>query len=211
VSWLRLSPPLVLNHDGGSLLMVFVDLVNSLVVRDDLVHFLDAWNDFVLGLVILVNHGFMDFHNVEIVLVQIMLMDLVFVDVVLMNVMDVKVMLVEMVTENQFLVFVVLVNLMLVMVMMMNLVFMSVIIVNFVNVFVSLGHFWRCPSPPLLSRGGFPTPPTISSGGGGSTIPSPSVTPTTPSVSRRDGFPPADGEEDGITELDPNSKEKDCD
>jgi len=111
VSWLRLSPPLVLNHDGGSLLMVFVDLVNSLVVGDDLVHFLDAWNDFVLGLVILVNHGFMDFHNVEIVLVQIMLMDLVFVDVVLMNVMDVKVMLVEMVTENQFLVFVVLVNL----------------------------------------------------------------------------------------------------
>jgi len=156
-----LSPTLVLNHDGGGLLMVLMDLVNSLVVGDDLVHFLDARNDFVLALVVLVNHGFVDFHNVEVMLVQVVLMDLVLVHVVLMNVMDVKVMLVEMVTENQFLVLVVLMDLVLMMVMLMHLVLMGIIIVHFVNVLVGLGYFWRSPSPPFLLRC-FPTPPTFS-------------------------------------------------
>lgn len=53
--------------------MVLVNLVGDFVDGDDLGDLLDGWDDLVLGLVMLVDHGLVDLDNVEVVLVEVVL------------------------------------------------------------------------------------------------------------------------------------------
>lgn len=48
--------------------MVLVNLVDALVDGDDFVDLLHRWDHFVLGLVVFVNDGLVDFDNVKVVL-----------------------------------------------------------------------------------------------------------------------------------------------
>jgi len=146
--WWWSPPSLVLQDDWGSLLVMLKGLVLDLVDGDDFVDFLDGGDDLGLVLVVLVNHGLVDFDDVEVVLVDIMLMDVVLVKVLLVDGVDVDIVLVEMVPKDDLFVLVVLMDLVLVVVKMLNLLLMGVIVVDFVDMFVSLDDLWLIPSPP---------------------------------------------------------------
>jgi len=158
----RGSPPsLVFQDDWRGLLMVLEGLVLDLVDRNDFVDLLDAGNDLGLVLVVLVNHGFVDFDNVEIVLVHIVLMDVVLVEVLLVDGVDVHIMLVEMVPEDDLLVLVVLVNLVLVVVKVLDPLLVGVVVVDFVDVLMGLDDLRLVPAPTplvMVDDGFFPTP-----------------------------------------------------
>jgi hypothetical protein len=131
----------------GSLLVVLVDLVHGLVEWDHLVDLLHGGDDLMHRLVVLVNDGLVDLHDMQVVLVQIVLVDSVLVEIELVDVVDVEVVLVQMVTEDDLLGLVVLDDLVLVVVVVDDTLLVSVVVVHLVHVTVGLSHLWWGPSP----------------------------------------------------------------
>jgi len=150
----------VLQNDWRSLLHSLKGLVLDLVDGNDFRDFLHAWDDLRLGLVVLMDHRLVNLHNVEIVLVHVVLVNVVLVEVLLVDGVNVDIVLVEMVPEDDLLLLVVLVNLVLMMVEMLDFLFMSVVMMDLVDVLVGFNHFgWFFPSPSsIVNDRSFPTP-----------------------------------------------------
>jgi hypothetical protein len=185
--------PSVVNHLGGGLLVMFMNLVDGFVDGDHLVDLLGGGNDLGHGFLVLVDDRLMDLHDVEVVLVQVVLVDSVLVEVELMDVVDVQVMLVQVVPEDELLVLVVLKHLVLVMIVVDHFLLVGIVVVDLVDMLVGLGDFGWGPSPSTTVASIF------SRATSGMMV---NLLVTAAPAGRRGltpaGLAPSDGEEDGV-------------
>jgi hypothetical protein len=123
------------------LLVVFMMFVYVLMMRNDLVNLLMAWDYFVLALVVVMQILLVHVGQVKVVLMQVVLVDVVTMKIMLMNVMNMEIVFVKMILVDNLFVFMILMNFLLVMVVVMNLMCVCVIVVHLVDMTVMLRYF----------------------------------------------------------------------